>query len=508
MQFLIDVALISVYLCGFLLLCAWTWRFWVFYINQKYINGIKWALLEIKLPREIMKSPLATETAIASLLQGGGIGNWRAKFWLGNLPIYGSLEIASIEGVIHFYVRVQRKFIPLVESNFYAQYPGIEITEADDYTKRIRYDHLKKDKTSIWGITYKLGGKWTPTDQKTGKPYKDKKGDSYKMPADFLPIKTYVDYGLEKDPKEEFKIDPITLLLESMGRVGKGEHVWYQIMVQDEGAFNGKKFPKLYVNEASPSHESYNLSEMADARKKQIRNYKKIKAGDIAYDQQGNPVQRTVVKDGKAELQPVTYGEDRELQKKEAELIVEEKDEIEAINNKTAKPLACVTMRILYLSDSKVAKFNADYIQDTLSFVKPFAGANSFVPRPTDPYDYPWQNLNKVRSNWRAEELFQNYVEREGFTPHSVIEHSDSSMSMEAWLDRVLVGSSMKTRKFFEMLYTIVFHPFSHPKPADVFVLNTEEIATLWHLPGTVASTPTLPRIDSTKGVPPVNLPR
>lgn len=37
--------------------------------------------------------------------------------------------------------------------------------------------------------------------------------------------------------------------------------------------------------------------------------------------------------------------------------------------------------------------------------------------------------------------------------------------------------------------------------------LNTEELATLWHFPGRVGETPTLGRIESKRGEPPVNLP-
>ena len=123
------------------------------YVNHKFLSGLSWVILEIKLPREINKSPLATEIALASLLQGGGISNKYSILFKGGLPAYSSLEIASIEGVIHFYIRIQTKFRPLVEANFYAQYPGIEIVEAEDYTKLIRYHHLTKE-TSAWGASY------------------------------------------------------------------------------------------------------------------------------------------------------------------------------------------------------------------------------------------------------------------------------------------------------------------------------------------------------------------
>ena len=157
MQFAIDIGLFLLYFCGFLLFCAWSWRFWTMYINQKFIDKLNAdsIMLEIKLPREITKSPYAMETALASLLQGGGISNKYSRLWSGNLPIYSSLEIASLEGVIHFYIRLHKKFKPLVTANLYAHYPGIEIVEADDYTKLIRYHHLLKD-VRWWGTTYTL----------------------------------------------------------------------------------------------------------------------------------------------------------------------------------------------------------------------------------------------------------------------------------------------------------------------------------------------------------------
>jgi hypothetical protein len=39
------------------------------------------------------------------------------------------------------------------------------------------------------------------------------------------------------------------------------------------------------------------------------------------------------------------------------------------------------------------------------------------------------------------------------------------------------------------------------------FILNTEELATLYHFPGQVAATPSFKRISSTKAEAPTNLP-
>ena len=44
-------------------------------------------------------------------------------------------------------------------------------------------------------------------------------------------------------------------------------------------------------------------------------------------------------------------------------------------------------------------------------------------------------------------------------------------------------------------------------KPQPTFVLNVEEIATLWHFPGQILKIPTLERVESKEASPPTNLP-
>ena len=44
-------------------------------------------------------------------------------------------------------------------------------------------------------------------------------------------------------------------------------------------------------------------------------------------------------------------------------------------------------------------------------------------------------------------------------------------------------------------------------KDRPFFVLNTEELATIYHFPGLVAQTPSLNRVDTRKATPPDNLP-
>ena len=66
----------------------------------------------------------------------------------------------------------------------------------------------------------------------------------------------------------------------------------------------------------------------------------------------------------------------------------------------------------------------------------------------------------------------------------------------KAWRKKELVNQ-YKLRSFF----------YSHYKFSKPFVLNAEELATIYHLPGAVASTPTLGRVPSKKSEAPSNLP-
>ena len=499
MQFFVDIILFLIYSGIVILLFVWIFRFWLMYVNQKFLNGFgkDSIMLEIKLPREISKSPQAMENVMQTFLQGGGIGSAYFRNWVGNLPVYFSLEIDSIEGVIHFYIRMHKKFKELVTSTLYAQYPGIEVVDADDYTKLIHYHHLSKD-VDLFGINFNLKKEWTPINEDTGKAYEGEKGD-YKMKADFYPIKTYVDYGLDKDPKEEFKNDPIVPLLEFMGSISKGEYVWYQILVQDESPFDGNKFPQTFLNKKNHKHMS--MAEMAKERKKQIRSSVILK-GTVSEDKYGNK-EKKLIKDSDGKVigeEDVTYAKNMTVSKKEADLSSEEKDEIESINRKLSKPSLRSVVRVVYITKKEF--FKPGQVNNALSMLKPFGGDNSFGPSTFDPYMYPWENFRGQRVPWRKEEGFEAYVEREGFYPHV-----GERKGLDKIEDTFFLLYPMKVRKLWRMIYEGIRHPFDHPVAKDVCILNIEELATLYHFPGQVASVPTLPRIDSAKSVAPSNLP-
>src|SRR3989338_6903341 len=181
------------------------WEFWVRYRRALYFAKQTYVLLEIKLPREIFKSPRAMEFCIAGMWQMIGEGNWFEKYWKGMVRTHFSLEIVSIDGVVHFYIYTKKGHKNQVEANLYSQYPGIEIYEVSDYSIPFRHD---PEVSTFWACEFELSK------------------------ADAFPIKTYIDYGMEKDPKEEFKIDPMTPFIEFLGSLTSGHTVWMQVIIR------------------------------------------------------------------------------------------------------------------------------------------------------------------------------------------------------------------------------------------------------------------------------------
>ena len=152
-------------------------------MRQMHFNYMNpFVLLEMRIPREITKSPKAMETVFASLNIGPGTGTWLKLYWWGRTRPWWSIELASIEGTVHFFIYVRQNMRRATESYMYAQFPEIELIEAADYS-RLRDPLHEPYNMFVCEYSY-------------GKP------DPY-------PIRTYVDMGLDKPGiKPEEQVDP------------------------------------------------------------------------------------------------------------------------------------------------------------------------------------------------------------------------------------------------------------------------------------------------------------
>src|SRR3989344_9540040 len=129
---------------------AWLWlpifmgaglfHTWVKYKRAQYWQKLGSVLLELKLPKDIFKSPLAMEVVLGALHQTADEGNWYWKYQRGQTRSWFSLEMVSFGGEIHFYIWCRLKYRNAIEAHLYSQYPGIEVYEAEDYTKNYPFD--------------------------------------------------------------------------------------------------------------------------------------------------------------------------------------------------------------------------------------------------------------------------------------------------------------------------------------------------------------------------------
>ena len=143
---------------------------WHHYRQERFIMGIKWVLLEIQVPRDVIKSPAAMELFFSNALyHKSGKGFWE-QYMIGAPWLWFSLEIVSIDGRVHFYIRTPTRIRNLVETQIYGQYPQSKVIEVDDYVWNIP-QYKKNGDWNMWGCEFKKGKE------------------------DFLPIKTYKDFG-------------------------------------------------------------------------------------------------------------------------------------------------------------------------------------------------------------------------------------------------------------------------------------------------------------------------
>lgn len=191
---------------------------WLNYVRAEYIFNQDYFIVEIKIPREIMKTPLAMETFLHAVWQKPS-STYIETFWQGKIQPWFSLELVSLGGQVRFFIWGPGKYRNIVEAQLYAQYPDVEIYETQDYTEKVVHD---LSRFFVWGTYFKLTQK------------------------DVYPIKTYIDYGLDNENlEEETKVDPMTAVLEYLGSMKAHEQVWIQMLVQghqSKGIIQGHLF--------------------------------------------------------------------------------------------------------------------------------------------------------------------------------------------------------------------------------------------------------------------------
>src|SRR3989338_3107513 len=176
---------------------------WLSWRGMLYAQGRSHALLEIKIPQEILKTPKAMEVALAGIHGAWDAVDIKDKWLDGKSQVSFSLEIVGIDGAMHFFIRCEKKLRNFVEAKIYGQYPDVEIKEVEDYTQNVPKD-IPNASWDVWGT------------------------DMILLRDSAYPIRTYEFF---EDIEEERRLDPLASLGEVISKTKEGEQIWIQIII-------------------------------------------------------------------------------------------------------------------------------------------------------------------------------------------------------------------------------------------------------------------------------------
>lgn len=196
-----------------------TWWFWLFFIlfpvskstylywkntmmEKEWLD--KAVFLEMKIPRETLRSPRSMDQFFQAVVAlRNAEGDLGEKYLDGETTRWYTFELVSFSGELHFYMRVHKKQRMLLEAAMFSYYPEIEITEVEDYTRRLPHHILdvKAQNLDLWGSEMVLNreGGW--------------------------PINTYIEF---ENMEEAHQVDPMSAFIENMGKARKGEFIGVQ----------------------------------------------------------------------------------------------------------------------------------------------------------------------------------------------------------------------------------------------------------------------------------------
>ena len=409
---------------------AWWWVFlpfllwkpffylWTWWRIDTWLSKQSLVVLEIKVPQDVPNPFKRMENVFAGFWQTKIGKNPRERYLEGKIQLSIALELVSIEGKVHFFMRVIQEDRELLETSIYAQYPEAEVTQVDDYTKYIPQDVPNKD-WDLWGT------------------------DFMQLKSDVYPIKTYRNFFEEQEGmKEEFRVDPLGQLLEGMKKLGPGEQLWLQFLIDpvtNEEAGHVTR-AKAFVDKLARRQDTEESGTVQDVKS----------AASLLVT--GSPIEK------KEEV--------RETFPPEMKLTPGERAVLGAIEEKVSKLSFMTNIRTIYLAKRDV--YFGGRVATPLSFFQQFnlENLNSIVfdtNKRTKIYTFWTAFLDKRRLFLRKRRVLRRYLMR--------------------------VGTNF-------------------PLSGGTFVLNIEELATIFHFPGRLtAPGAELPRVEVKKGEAPPGLP-
>ncbi len=391
-------------------------KLWVKYLQLKATKKIKWLLLEIKISRNIEKTPKAMEQVFSGLHGILTKVKFLDKYWKGKVQEWFSFEIAGIDGSVYFFIRTPENFRNLVEAQVHSQYPDAEIMEVLDYAAPL----TKK----IPSETYDVNGVELILEK-----------------DDYYPIRTFLSF---EERQKERRLDPMASFLEILSKISSSENIFIQYLIKPTGEKDWRDKGMEAVNKL--------VGKKTEIKKSWFENLfggiheftvNLLKA--IAIYPAWSEAKREEIKTATQNLSP-------------GERLV-----AEAIENKISKLAFKVCIRFAYIAKKDI--FNKANMSAVNGAFKQF---NTL-------------NLNAFKSNKKA----GTSADQPRIIPS--IKNRREFVRKVAFVDRYANRKLSKNKKDF--------------------ILNTEELATIYHYPILVVEAPTMRRVEAKKSEPPVSLP-
>ena len=398
------------------------WKMWMKEIRGAYLGAIDYVFLAINVPKQHEQPPKAMENFFLHMTGlFSGKGTLIDRYWKGKLQDRFSCELISRGGFVQFYVRAAVKYRPLFEAAIFAQYPDAEITETTDYVLDVP-QRWPDDSFDMWGSELVLT-----------KPF-------------VYPIKTYISF--EDKLSGTFK-DPLATLFEYLSTLRQGEQAWIQIaLVATDNVWHkdGLNEVKKLMGQKVATHQSPldwltkglfgGIVNLAHEFTKELFGF----AGS-AGEGAGAP---KPAQSYPSLMQFLSPGE---------------KNVIEQVQMKLAKPGFFVKIRLMYLAPRQIY-MKQRAMAGLLGAFKQFSilDLNTFT----------MDDASKVSANYF-------------FIPQRIAYRQNKIM--RAYRNRSAVGGHVP------------------------YILNAEELATLWHFPMLDIAAPLLSKTQSRRGEPPKTLP-
>ena len=391
-------------------------EFWLWGKNRLFKRKMKWMILEIKIPRNIEKTPKAMESVFSALhaIRYKGV-DLEDKYFRGEETMWFTCELVGYAGGVHFFIRFPEAARNLVESAIYSEYPDAELVESEDYTK-LMPDVLPSDIYDVWGQDFVLA-----------------RESAY-------PIQTYEFF---EENVSERRLDPISAITEAMSRLKEGEAMWIQYLIRpvpDDWKKEGEAIRDKMMERKKESPRGF-IQGLVEGLVQFLKN--------LSFAAAEHPVWLAEAK--------------KEEKFKMLHLSPGENNVLKGVERKISKLGFECALRLLYID--KQDSF-------TMANVSAVSGA--------------LKQFNTLDMN-----SFKTLGETITFVTSKLFTTASWFRKNKVFIRKRMIYDLYRLRWF----------------PPKCSILNTEELATIFHFPIISVESPLLRRLDTRKGEPPANLP-